>query len=99
VYFPVAEATIALWYLIGIGFAIGVCGGFMGMGGGWILVPALMALGVRENIAVGTSLAQMLGHAIVSTSRHWQFGNVSIKIAVVMIPGTAIGIEIGARVL
>ncbi len=98
-YFPVAEATLALWYLIGIGCAIGVCGGFMGMGGGWILVPALMALGVRENIAIGTSLAQMLGHAIVSTFRHWQFGNVSIKIALVMIPGTAIGIEIGARIL
>lgn len=98
-YFPVAEATIGVPYLIGIGFVVGICGGFMGMGGGWMLVPALYALGVPMNVAVGTSLAQILGHSIVSSFRHWQFGHVSLKVAMVMIPGEAIGVEIGASII
>ncbi|MFO7947606.1 MAG: sulfite exporter TauE/SafE family protein [Armatimonadota bacterium] len=98
-YFPIAEASIAVYYLIGIGFAVGICGGFMGMGGGWMLVPALYAFDIPMNIAIGTSLAQMLGHAIVSTFRHWQFGHVSVRIALVMIPAEAIGVELGAGII
>ncbi|MFP3905360.1 MAG: sulfite exporter TauE/SafE family protein [Armatimonadota bacterium] len=98
-YFPIAGAEVSLFVLVAIGFAVGICGGFMGMGGGWMLVPALYALGIPMNIAIGTSLAQILGHAIVSSFRHWQFGNVSLKIAMVMIPGEAIGVEIGASLI
>lgn len=98
-YFPIADAVVGAHYLIGIGCAVGICGGFIGMGGGWILVPALYALGIPMNVAVGTSLAQMVGHAVVSTFRHWQFGNVSMKIGFTMIAAELIGIEIGAVII
>ena len=98
-FFPVAEVDIAIWYLVGIGFAVGVCGGFWGMGGGWITTPALFALGVPMNVAVGTGLAQMVGQSVVATFWHGKFGNVSVRVAAVMIPGTILGVEIGARIM
>jgi len=99
VFFPISEVSIAIWYLVGIGFAVGVCSGFWGVGGGWITTPALYALGVPMNIAVGTGLAQMVGHSIVSTFWHGKFGNVSVRVAATMIPGTIVGVEMGARIM
>ncbi len=98
-FFPVAEVSIAVWYLVGIGFAVGVCSGFWGMGGGWITTPALYALGIPMNIAVGTGLAQMVGQSVVATIWHSRFGNVSFRVAAMMIPGTILGVEIGARIM
>ncbi len=98
-YFPIAEVNIVVWYLVGIGFAVGVCGGFWGMGGGWITTPALFAMGVPMNIAVGTGLAQMVGQSVVATIWHSKFGNISTRVAGAMIPGTMLGVEIGARIM
>ncbi len=98
-YFPIAEVNIAVWYLVVLGFAVGVCGGFWGMGGGWITTPALFAMGVPMNIIVGTSLARMVGQSVVSTFWHSKFGNVSFRVAAMMIPGTIVGVEIGARIM
>jgi len=99
VFFPITGVNIAVWYLVGIGFAVGMCGGFWGGGGGWILTPALYAVGVPMNIAVGTSLAQMVGQAIVATFWHHRLGNISVRVAAMMIPGTIVGVEIGARIM
>jgi uncharacterized membrane protein YfcA len=99
VYFPIADAYVPIAYLVGIGFAVGVCGGFWGMGGGWMITPALYALGVPMNIAVGTDLAHIVGKSLVSTFRHFRFGNVSLRIALLMVPGTMVGVEIGAGIV
>ncbi len=98
-FFPISAVNIAVWYLVGIGFAVGVCGSFWGMGGGWIITPALYALGVPMNIAVGTGLAQIVGQSIISTYWHARFGNVSVRVAAAMIPGTIVGVEIGAQIM
>lgn len=95
-YFPISEVYIEIWQLLAIGFAVGVCGGFWGMGGGWIVTPALYAMGLPMPLAVGTDLAHIVGKSIVATFRHFKFGNVSLRVALLMIPGTFIGTELGA---
>lgn len=98
-YFPVSDIFIEVWQLLAIGFAVGVCGGFWGMGGGWIVTPALYALGLPMPLAVGTDLAHIVGKSIVATFRHFKFGNVSLRVALLMLPGTMLGTEIGARLV
>ena len=98
--FPLAHIPFALEpYLIALGFAAGVCGGLWGMGGGWIIIPALQAIGTEVHIAIGTSVAQILGNSLISSLRHWGFGNVSLRLVLVMVPGQFLGIEIGVRIL
>ncbi len=99
-HFPVALIFISSWdALLAIGFVVGVCGGFWGMGGGWIIIPALVAMGVPINVAVGTSVTNIFGHSIVSTFRHWRFGNLSVMITAIMVPSRALGVELGARIM
>lgn len=99
IYLPIAGMQFNVLLLLLIGFTVGVCGGFFGIGGAWIVTPALNIFGFPMPYAIGTDLAHMGGKSIVSTIRHGKFGNVDIKLAVSMIIGTTIGMELGARLV
>lgn len=99
VYLPIAGIHFNVLLLLLIGFTVGVCGGFFGIGGAWIVTPALNIFGFPMPYAIGTDLAHMGGKSIVSTIRHGKFGNVDIRLGVSMIIGTTIGMELGANLV
>ncbi|MBN1608236.1 MAG: sulfite exporter TauE/SafE family protein [Polyangiaceae bacterium] len=99
VYLPIAGLQFNVLVLLLIGFTVGVCGGFFGIGGAWIVTPALNIFGFPMPYAIGTDLAHMGGKSIVSTIRHGRFGNVDYKLGVTMILGTTLGMEMGARLV
>lgn len=87
-------------YLALFGLVIGAMGGFFGVGGGFLMVPMLNAVfGIPYNVAVGSDLGQMTGMATAATVRHVRFGNIDFKLGVLMIAGTASGVELGASIL
>jgi uncharacterized membrane protein YfcA len=87
-------------YLALFGLLIGALGGFFGVGGGFLMVPLLNAVfGIPYNIAVGSDLGQMCGMSAAATVRHMRFGNIDFRLGVLMIAGTASGVEVGAQVL
>jgi uncharacterized membrane protein YfcA len=87
-------------YLALFGFIVGALGGFFGVGGGFLMVPMLnVVFGIPYNIAVGSDLGQMCGMSTAATVRHRRFGNIDFKLGVLMIAGTATGVEAGAQVL
>jgi uncharacterized membrane protein YfcA len=87
-------------YLALFGLIIGAMGGFFGVGGGFLMVPMLNALfRIPYNIAVGSDLGQMTGMATAATVRHVRFGNIDFKLGMLMIAGTAAGVEAGASML
>ena len=87
-------------YLALFGLIIGAMGGFFGVGGGFLMVPMLNALfRIPYNIAVGSDLGQMTGMATAATVRHVRFGNIDFKLGILMIAGTATGVEAGASML
>jgi uncharacterized membrane protein YfcA len=97
--FPISGVTINPLYLIGIGFLVGILGGFFGVGGGFIAGPLLFWTGVPINSVVGTDLAHMTGKSIVAAKRHRTLGHVDFKLGLVMVTGTVIGVEIGAQLI
>ncbi len=99
IYLPVAGMHFNVLLLLLIGFTVGVCGGFFGIGGAWIVTPALNIFGFPIAYAIGTDLAHMGGKSIVSTIRHGKFGNVDVRLGVSMIVGTTAGMEVGARLV
>src|SRR5436305_1113399 len=95
-YFPISNAHISPVYLVVVGFLIGVLGGFFGVGGSFIAGPALRAVGLSWNFAVGTDLFEIIISASYGTFTHAVKGNVDILIALVMNTGAAVGAQIGA---
>jgi uncharacterized protein len=83
--------------LLGIGFSVGVLGGFFGVGGAWVVTPALNIFGFPMSYAIGTDLAHIFGKSIVATSKHGKMGNVDVKMGLISIGGSVIGVELGAR--
>ncbi len=97
--FAIAGVTINPLWLAAIGFLVGALGGFFGIGGGFLAGPLMLWLGVPANFVVGTDLAHLTGSSIISAKRHRALGQVDVRLGLVMIAGTILGVEGGARLL
>lgn len=97
--FLISHQVISPVYLIVLGFVIGLLGGFFGVGGSFLAAPALFAAGVPLNFVVGTDLAHIVGKSIVAAKKHRALGNVDVKLGMIMVVGTVIGVECGAQMI
>ena len=86
-----------LLYAALIGLLGGTLGGLFGVGGGIIMVPAMVLLmGVSAKTAIGTSLAVIVPTALVASAKHFQQGNIDWKVAASLAPMAIIGGFLGA---
>src|SRR6266705_607851 len=97
--FPISGTHIDPVYLIGVGFVVGILGGFFGVGGSFLAGPALFSAGVPMNFVVGTDLAHIVGKSIVAARKHSTLGNIDIKLGLIMVVTTIGGVESGAQVI
>jgi len=88
-------ATPLLAMFAGFGVLIGLLFGFFGMGGSFLVTPALMVMGYRTDVAVASGLAFVFATAVIATLKHRDLGQVDYKLGVLMIAGTTAGIEVG----
>ena len=96
-HFPISGATINPVILVGLGFIVGILGGFFGVGGSFLAGPALFALGMPMNYVVGTDLTHIVGKSIVAARRHWLLGSVDLRLAGIMVVGTVLGTQAGVE--
>jgi len=90
---------INIFLLVFIGLGAGILSGFAGVGGAFIVTPTLIILGFPANLAVGTSLAWVMGNAIIGVLRHRKLGNVDMKLGLVLMVAAMGGMEVGVRIL
>ncbi len=87
----------SLWAILGIGAGAGFAAGLMGVGGGFLLVPAMIyLLGVPTKVAVGTSLFQIAFSSALGASLHALRKNLVLWAAVSVLLGSTIGVQFGA---
>ncbi len=81
-----------------IGLAAGILGGFVGVGGGVLIVPALvLLLGMPQHVAVGTSLGALLPPVgLLGAWEYYRHGNLNIPYALYLGIGLLIGAYLGA---
>src|SRR5512139_323267 len=99
IFLPISGVEIMAWKLVLLGFTVGVIGGFFGVGGAFMVTPALNVFGFPMAYAIGTDMAHIAGKSVVATAKHRKYGNVDMRLGVLMIVGTAIGIEGGATTI
>src|ERR1700730_4521306 len=98
-YFPVSGTHLSPVYLVSVGFVVGLLGGFFGVGGSFLVGPALFGVGVPMNFVVGTDLAHIVGKSIVAARKHRALGNIDLRLGGIMVIGTIAGVEVGAQVI
>jgi len=81
--------------LVTIGFCAGTAGSFFGVGGAFLVTPALNTLGFPMVRAIGTDLAHITGKSIAATLRHRRLGHVDWKAGGLLLLGTLPGIKLG----
>lgn len=87
-----------VWFALGLTFFIGFASGLFGIGGGSILVPAMILLFLfPPHVAVGTSMFMVFLSAIVNSVAHISLGNVPWIYTLAVVPAAYIGAKIGAR--
>ncbi|OGU14475.1 MAG: hypothetical protein A2X61_14485 [Ignavibacteria bacterium GWB2_35_12] len=98
-YLPIAQMEFNVLLLMSIGFCVGVLGGFFGVGGAWIVTPALNIFGFPMPLAIGTDFAHIFGKSIVATKKHGKMGNVDWKLGLTTIIGEIPGVWVGAQLI
>lgn len=97
-YGPAFFTTRIFLASIGIGLMAGLITGVIGAGGGFIITPALMAIGVKGILAVGTDLFHIFAKAIMGSAIHGKMGNISIKLAAIFLVGSIGGTFVGGSI-
>ncbi|MDZ5811703.1 sulfite exporter TauE/SafE family protein [Halorubrum sp. AD140] len=90
---------VSIGFFVGFGLIIGILFGFFGMGGSFLVTPALLVIGYPAPTAVGSGLAFVFGTSVIGVLSHRDHGQISYTLAVVMILGMTLGIEIGTRIV
>lgn len=97
--FAKSQVNISLWIILAVGFIVGMLVGVMGVGGGIIMVPALVYLfGIPTFVAVGTGLFQIIFSAGYGSIRHAMSGNVIIPASLILLVASSIGLQFGVLV-
>ena len=81
------------------GIVVGLAASFSGLGGGFLMVPLLLALGYTAQKTVGTSFLAIMVISISSLAAHNKLANVDYKVGILLGIGGVIGAQIGARLL
>ncbi|MBI5479049.1 MAG: sulfite exporter TauE/SafE family protein [Deltaproteobacteria bacterium] len=97
--FAISGVQAPIFLLVFVGFTVGIVGGFIGVGGGYMVTPALIVFGFPGYMASGIDMTHIAGKGIVSTIRHRQLGNIDWTLALSMVAGTMLGVELGVRLL
>src|SRR5262245_50748194 len=99
IYLPIAELSLNGIVLLGIGLAIGFLSGTFGIGGGFIMTPLLILLGVPPAVAVGTGASQVMASSVSSAIGHWQRGNIDLQMGYLLVGGGVFGAISGVKIL
>ncbi len=98
IYLPIAELSLNAVLLLGIGGAVGFLSGMFGVGGGFLLTPILIFIGVPPAVAVATQSNQVVASSVSGVLAHWSRGNVDFKMGLVLLIGGLVGSSAGVTI-
>jgi uncharacterized protein len=95
IYLPIAEMSANVFLLLGMGGGVGFLSGIFGVGGGFLMTPLLIFVGVPPAVAVGTEANQIVAASVSGVLAHWRRGNVDFKMGTVLLIGGIAGSTLG----
>jgi uncharacterized membrane protein YfcA len=91
IYLPIAELPVNVLVILGMGVAVGFLSGMFGVGGGFLMTPLLIFLGIPPAVAVGTQSTQVVASSVTGALAHRKRGSIDFKMGGVMLIGGIAG--------
>ena len=98
IYLPIAEMNVNILLIIFIGMVVGGLSGLFGVGGGFLMTPLLIFLGIPPVVAVGTEAPHVLASSVSGVIAHWRRKNVDFKMGFFLLIGGIMGSTVGVNV-
>ncbi len=98
IYLPIAELSLNIFLILGMGGAVGFLSGMFGVGGGFLMTPLLIFVGIPPAVAVATEANQIVAASVSGVIAHWRRGNVDFKMGFVLLIGGAVGSTVGTLI-
>lgn len=97
IYLPIAEISVNIFLLIGLGGIVGILSGMFGVGGGFLMTPLLFFIGIPPAVAVASEANQILGASFSGAIAHFRRKNIDIKMGFLLILGGILGSIFGVE--
>ena len=95
IYLPIAEVSMHIGIIIGLGGGVGFLSGLFGVGGGFLMTPLLIFFGIPPAVAVSTEANQIVASSVSGVLAHMRRGNVDFKMGGILMAGGVIGSSLG----
>ncbi len=99
IYLPIAEISVNLYLLLGLGGIVGFLSGMFGVGGGFLMTPLLMMIGIPPAVAVATEANQIAASSVSGGLAQYRRGNVDVKMGLILLIGGVIGSFLGVQLV
>lgn len=99
IYLPIAGISINFFLILGIGGLVGFLSGLFGVGGGFLLTPLMMMIGIPPAVAAASDSNQIVAAASSGAFAHWRLGNVDFKMGLIILAGGIFGGTIGVQLV
>jgi uncharacterized membrane protein YfcA len=99
IYLPIAQHSIALPVVVGLGFVVGLLSGLFGVGGGFLMTPLLIMFGIPPTVAAASDSNQIVAASASGTYAHYRLGNVDFKMGIYLLVGGVIGGTGGVQII
>ena len=96
-YLPIAEVSVNIYLLLAIGGGVGFLSGLFGVGGGFLITPLLMLIGIPPSVAVATGANQVAASSFSGVLVHWRRKTVDFKMGMVLLAGGLGGSAVGVQ--
>ncbi len=98
-FLPIAQASVSIPLMVAAGGAVGLLSGLFGVGGGFLLTPLLMFLGISPMVAAASGSAAIVAAGATGTLEHSRAGTVDFKMGITLFAGGAVGSVVGVDLL
>jgi uncharacterized membrane protein YfcA len=98
IYLPIAQMPVDPFVVLTMGALVGLLSGLLGIGGGFLMTPLLIFIGIPPAVAVATQSNQLVAASVSGVLAHWRRRNVDFKLGLVMLAGGGIGSVIGVAI-
>ena len=95
IYLPIAEVSMNVFAIVGLGGMVGFLSGLFGVGGGFLMTPLLIFLGIPAAVAVSTEANQIVASSVSGVIAHWRKRNVDFLMGSILLTGGIIGSSFG----